>query len=155
MPFKWLGLMHSSPASGRFWGLALGGVAVGAAAFGAWRGPAGVGLGLAAGLALGAGVFAAWTTRPGAQRPAAAPEPWRAMLLASVCAALMAHFIEINLGIAIVSTRIDFWLLAAALAAAGLFSPEAEPALGAIGLGGGPSRADRRGYGGRAAAGGD
>ncbi len=122
--FKGLGMMAAPGRSTLFWGLALGGVTAGAAAYGGWQGPEAVGLGLAFGLAAGMGTFAVVCTWRAVKQPpeasgssevGTARESWRAIFLASVGAVIMAHLVEINLGIAITPTRTYFWLLLAAL----------------------------------------
>ncbi len=130
--FRRLGMLSTSGRTTLFWGLALGGVASGAAVYGAWQGPEAVGLGLGFGLAAGMGVFVtlcAWqaASAPGSADRQPARDPWLGMLLASLSAVILAHFIEINLGIAITPTRTYWWLLLAVLWALSSL-PEASPA---------------------------
>jgi tetratricopeptide (TPR) repeat protein len=115
-----LGFLPSARAR-RLAGLALGaGALLGAAApllLPPLRALAGVGS--AAGLlgAVAAVALAAATRRAGAAPPAGPPGPRDALLLV-LTAAATAHLVETQVGIAVVATRLAYWVLAAALLAA-------------------------------------
>jgi len=78
------------------------------------------GVGLPAGLSAGMILFATWSAlrTPSTARP---EEQGRDLLLVlALLSAIMAHFIEIHFGIAIVATRLYFWTALALLAATGM-----------------------------------
>jgi len=125
--YKWLGLIENSRQRNVFIGLFLvGGLAV-ALFFWLWRGVALVGVSLPLGMAFGLAVYLvvsaiAFYRRPNLQSP---PPNFQFLLIALV-SALLAHFVEINLGIAIAATRTCFWVYAALLVAAGYYLRTAE-----------------------------
>jgi tetratricopeptide (TPR) repeat protein len=116
---RYLGLLGSPGTRRRFWlclaaGLALG-IAVPPLADGSWRFlglgiPAGILAGLAAYLALGL------MGRARTEAPPATPELPALLLAVGLLAAIIAHYVEIHLGIAIAATRLYFWLYLAILA---------------------------------------
>ncbi len=117
---SWLGLILSSAQRTAFWGMVvMGGVAGGIAPYfldGSLRFsgvgfPAGILLGLIGYLATSAGV------ESGGQRAARRSSD---LLLIGLVSAAVAHYVEIQLGIAIAATRLYFWVYAALAVAIGL-----------------------------------
>ncbi len=147
--YKWLGLIESSRQRNVFIGLFLvGGLAV-ALFFWLWRGVALVGVSLPLGMAFGLVVYLVvsaitFYNRPkenqvqtsnfqpptsNLQSPISNLQPPTSnfqFLLIALVSALLAHFVEINLGIAIAATRTYFWVYAALLVAAGHYLGTAE-----------------------------
>ena len=134
---KWLGLIRSRRQGLAFLSVALAGAALGALIpyllQGTW---VLMGVVLPAGLILGVigyiTVAAIWNERRGLPMQLGQRE----LLLMTILATVIAHFIEIHFGIAIVSTRTYFWILSAVLVVLGmnwlrLDAPEAEPAAAA------------------------
>ncbi len=130
---KWLGLIRSRRQRLAFLAVALAGAALGALIpyllQGTW---VLMGVMLPAGLILGVigyiTVAAIWNERRGLPMQLGRRE----LLVMTILATLIAHFIEIHFGIAIVSTRTYFWVLSAVLVVLGmnwlrLDAPEAEP----------------------------
>ena len=140
--YKWLGLIENSGQRNVFISLFLAGGLAAALFLWLWKGAAFVGVGLPLGIALGlAGylvVFAiVFYNRPkesagqisnfkfqisNLQSPASSFQ----FLLIALVSALLAHFIEIDLGIAIAATRTYFWVYAALMVAAGYYIGAAE-----------------------------
>jgi len=131
-----LGLMDSSGRV-RFFVLSLSvGAALGTAAAlvvdRSWRF---VGVGMPLGILGGLGVYAAALAFRRAEPATASSEPAGAerrdlILVAALLAGVIAHFLEIHLGIAIAATRTYFWVWAAVLTvlAEGWMEPESLPA---------------------------
>lgn len=145
---RWLGFLPGSQPRGApgarpwqrtaFLALTIGGAVLGAvvplAVDGSLRF---AGVGIPAGLISGVAVFlavSAFTTPHDAQAPTVFG--WRELLLVSLLAMVVAHFIEIHFGIAIAATRIYFWIGLAALLAIGSgslsLSPEPLPEAAAL-----------------------
>ncbi len=115
--YEWLGLIEDSGQRNVFIGFFLGGGLAAALFLGLWKGAAYVGVGLPLGIALGLAGYlvvsaAAFYSRSEESRP-------YQFLLIALVSALLAHFVEINLGIAIAATRTYFWVYAALMVAAG------------------------------------
>ena len=122
---KWQGIITSPRRRNAFLALVLGGGIATAAGFVVWQGPQFFGVGLPLGMLLGLIVFLTLYALAALPRIQAAAkesdgdgavlggniETWRAVLLISAFSAIVAHFIEIHFGIAIVSTRTHFWVL--------------------------------------------
>jgi tetratricopeptide (TPR) repeat protein/O-antigen ligase len=134
---KWLGLIRNSRQRLAFLLVALTGAALGALVpyllQGTW---VLMGVALPAGLILGVigyiTVAAIWNERRGLPMRLGQRE----LLLMTILATLIAHFIEIHFGIAIVSTRTYFWVWSGVLVVLGmnwlrLDAPELEPAVAA------------------------
>jgi len=122
---KWLGLINSNKQKILFFSLYFGGGVVSALVFTLWQGiaffgvalPFGVILGLITYLALSA-LFAKQSTQNGEFNSA------RSITLIVLLAAIMAHFVEINFGIAIVATRTYFFVFSASLLSVGFLLPK-------------------------------
>ncbi len=118
---KWLGLMRGNKQRNLFLFLSLLGAALGAVIFyllqGSW---VLLGLGLPIGLVLGIILYvtiaAIWNERLGLSMTLGRRE----LIILTVLATTLAHFIEIHFGIAIAATRTYFWLWSAVLVAVGM-----------------------------------
>jgi tetratricopeptide (TPR) repeat protein/O-antigen ligase len=135
---RWLGLIQSSRDRNLFLSLALGVAAVGALVLSVSLGSNFSGIGLSFGLLLGVIGFVVFRAlRPAGVPEAATGQPgldWRASVLIGLLTAAVAHFAELQTGIGISATRLQFWLFAAALLAVGrALQPEPAPALPARG----------------------
>ena len=132
--YKWLGLIESSRQRNVFIGLFLGGGLAAALFLWLWKGAAFVGVGLPLGIALGLVVYLIVSAivfygRPNTQSPISNLQPPTSnlqlptsnlqFLLIALVSALLAHLVEINLGIAIAATRTYFWVYAALMVATG------------------------------------
>jgi hypothetical protein len=132
---KWLGLIHSARQRNVFLGFVLGGGAAGAIGLTAWQGIEFFGVGLPFGIILGAiayltvyALFASSLFDKKMISPDAVP-------MIVLLAAIVAHFVEINFGIAIAATRTHFFTYAALLFVLGYVLPrraEAEAAQRAL-----------------------
>jgi tetratricopeptide (TPR) repeat protein len=135
---KWLGLIRSRRQRLVFLLVALAGAAVGALIpyllQGTW---VLLGVTLPAGLILGVigyiTVAALWNERRGLPMNLGRRE----LLVMTILATVIAHFIEIHFGIAIVATRTYFWIWSAVLVVLGmnwlrLDAPQPEPAVAAV-----------------------
>ncbi|MCL4487028.1 MAG: O-antigen ligase family protein [Chloroflexi bacterium] len=128
---KWLGMINSDKDRNGFIALWLVVGFVSAFIFGLVRGWHFVGVALPAGMILGFLIFLGIDALRRRERENR-PEDWRALWMAAVLAAIIGHFIEINFGIAIVSTNLYFWFYAALLVVIGmnrLAEPVAVPAV--------------------------
>lgn len=122
---KWLGLVQTSRQRYWFLGLFLGGGILSAIAFVAWRGLPYFGVSLPAGMMLGVMVYLILVSLFGHfKAPSSPQEKLRAYILLGLLAAVVAHFIEINFGIAIASTRTYFWVYAGLLLLVGYVLPK-------------------------------
>ena len=136
---KWLGLIRSSRQRWAFLLTALVGAALGALIPFLLRGDwVLLGIVLPAGLIAGVIVYitgaALWNERRGLPMRMGRRE----LLVMTILATVIAHFIEIHFGIAIVATRTYFWIWSAVLVVLGmnwlrLDAPQPEPALAAAG----------------------
>lgn len=136
---KSLGMIQSARHSVAFIALWLGGGIIAALGFGLLGRWNFFGVALPAGMILGLFVYllidAFWSyvSKADSQphQTANQIDPRRALYITALLAVFIAHFIEINFGIAIVSTRVYFWSSAALLVILGmnyLRDPEAPPA---------------------------
>ncbi|HSF82763.1 MAG TPA: hypothetical protein VLA49_16120, partial [Anaerolineales bacterium] len=122
---KWVGLITNQNQRNLFLVLMLGGGIVGALGFGFWRGVEYFGVGLPFGMLIG---FLAYLTSTALfsrvdQIPGGG-KIFYAITLIGVIAGIVSHFVEINFGIAIASTRIYFWVYTALLVCVGYFIPK-------------------------------
>lgn len=116
---KWLGFVKTTRDRNAFVALwYFSGLAV-ALAFGAVMGWQFIGVALPAGMIIGFFIYlvAVALLRRGPDQPSL--QPTRALLLVTLLATIVGHFIEIHFGIAIVSTRTYFWFVAALLMTVG------------------------------------
>lgn len=118
---RWLGVLPDDWRRTLFFALLVVGAAVAVAVVIPTVGPHFFGLAIPAGMVGGLfiylvvyGISVYWDAE-------AAPQPHpRFILLTGILSAIVAHFIEINFGISIASTRTTFWAFAGVLAVAGL-----------------------------------
>jgi len=139
---SWLGLLGSSGRRIEFWAASAGGALVGAVAPVALTGSAVLsGAGVSIGLVLGVVAFATAAALRGGQSP---PLGFRELLILTILAAVVAHCVELAVGIAITSTRLLLWFLAAVLVVAGTsWSPGPQPRNPQLAGGGGSARKGR------------
>ncbi len=124
----WLGLIDRPSRRWLFFGLWFGGGAIVAGSFVAAFGWPLFGIGLPLGLLLGLTIFlTVFAIVAGAERTANL-ESWRAIVMIALLSAIVGHFFEIHLGIAIVSTRTHFWVFVAMLWVLGWLWPRLHPA---------------------------
>ncbi len=121
---RWLRLINSRRQKFLFFAICIGAGLVGAVGFVLWRGSEYFGVGLPFGILLGLlfyltliAIFAR------VQAPRSPGESWQSILLIALIAAIVSHFVEINFGIAIASTRTYFWVYTALMVVAGHFLP--------------------------------
>jgi len=116
----WLGLLHNRRDLMHYLGLAglfiLAFTLIGWQASGLYLFAVSVPLGILAGSTL----YVTWKGFQHLARPAAAPLHPHTLLIVAILAGVFAHFIEINFGIAIASTRTVFWSLSGLLVVLGL-----------------------------------
>ena len=122
---KWVGIISSQMQQKLFFLLLAGGGAAGAIVFGLWQGIEYFGVGLPFGMLLGllgyltiAALFSRNRQIPGDD------QAFRSITLIVVIAGIVAHFVEINFGIAIASTRTNFWAYSALLICVGYIAPQ-------------------------------
>ncbi len=143
--YRWLGLIENARQRNIFIGLFLVGGLVAALFLGLWKGAHFVGVGLPLGIALGlagylvvsAGMFYGRAKEQRSKGADFQPPTLRLgsgqasnvqplasnfqFLLIALVSALLAHFVEIDLGIAIAATRTYFWVYAALMVAIGYY----------------------------------
>ena len=134
--FKWIGLIRGHKQRNLFFGL-VGGFSVASVGFfWWWQGLHFFGAALTLGIAAGMGIYLAITAIIistaviKSDEESLPPLHPHNFLLVSLLATFMAHFVEINFGIAIASTRTTFWACAGLFVVAGLNlirKREAEP----------------------------
>lgn len=124
--YKWLGLIPEQRHRNIFFVLVAAGGLLGAAVMILWRGIEYLGVGLPFGMVLGLvlymGLAAILFQANGSGETALDPE--RSLILIVLLTAILAHFIEINFGIAIVATRTYFWTYAAVMLVVGYIMPK-------------------------------
>ena len=118
--FRWLGLMRKRWQLWALIGLLVAGAVLGMVGTWAWRGAAYVGVGIPIGALFGIAIFILVSLllasfRPEWRVPPARYQIWMLALLA----AIVAHFVEIQFGIAIAATRTYFWIMAATMVVIG------------------------------------
>jgi len=123
--FRWLGLIETPAQRNWFIGLFLGGGVLGAVGLIAWQGIAFLGVGLPFGILMGLGAYITLRSLQGGTARETAFD-WRALVMTAFLTAVLAHFVEIHFGIAIVSTRTHFWIYTAVLLVMGRILPEGE-----------------------------
>jgi cyclophilin family peptidyl-prolyl cis-trans isomerase/Flp pilus assembly protein TadD/O-antigen ligase len=130
---KWLGLIKRPWQKAAFIGLWIGGGIVGTIGFWIWRGPAYLGVAIPTGAMLGMATYV-FINLLQATLGSDASEPTDGryhLWILALLSAIVAHFVEIQFGIAIAATRTYFWVLSAAMVAIGtrLMLESAEPEL--------------------------
>lgn len=121
---KWLGLVQNTRQRNLYLVLYLLGGAVSTLIFVLWQGIIFLGVALPFGLVLGVILYMIVVSVFGnVQGSNSEEEKLRAYLLLGLLAAVIAHFIEINFGIAIASTRTYFWTYAALIMLVGYILP--------------------------------
>jgi len=118
---KWLGFVRETWQRWTFAGLWTGGAVLGMIGSWAWRGPAYIGVGIPLGALAGVGIYVfivllLATFRPKRWLSPSSPLQWVVLALLS---AVVAHFVEIQFGIAIAATRTYFWAYAATMVGVG------------------------------------
>jgi tetratricopeptide (TPR) repeat protein len=122
---KWIGLIGGARQRNAFLGLLLGAGAIGGTGMSLWRGVEYFGVGLPFGMLIGLLVYLTLVAITGKYRlPKTEAESMRSLTLIVLIAAIVSHFVEINFGIAIVSTRTLFWTYAALLVVIGYILPQ-------------------------------
>ncbi|GAB4579119.1 MAG: hypothetical protein Fur0022_18570 [Anaerolineales bacterium] len=117
---NWLGMINTPGQRNLFLGLVLGGGAASAAGFIAWGGIGFFGVGFPYGMLAGLALYLALISLFSRYTPPQTPgEKLRALTLMMFLAAIIAHFGEIHLGIAIAATRTHFWAYTAVMIAVG------------------------------------
>jgi tetratricopeptide (TPR) repeat protein len=116
----WLGMINTPRQRYLFLGLALGGGTASAVGFVAWGGIGFFGVAFPYGLLVGLGLYVALISLFSRYTPPQTEgEKLRALTLMMFLSAIIAHFGEIHLGIAIAATRTHFWAYTAVLIAVG------------------------------------
>ena len=120
LALKWLGVITSAGERNVFVALWLGVGFVSALVFALLRGLNFVGVALPSGMIVGLFIFIVGVALRRYRAGEAAIDPSRALWLCALLAAIIGHFLEINFGIAIASTRLYFWFYAALLVIIGM-----------------------------------
>jgi len=122
--FKWLGMGGGKRQRNLFLSLVILGGIASSVIFTVWRGIAYFGVALPAGMILGVIIYVVLASLFSWFDPIQTPdEKLRAYLLLGLLAAVAAHWVEINFGIAIVATRTYFWVYAGLLLLVGYILP--------------------------------
>jgi tetratricopeptide (TPR) repeat protein/O-antigen ligase len=121
---KWLGLVSGKKERTLFLTLYLGCGLLSAIGFALWMGVEYLGVALPFGMILGVILYLVWVSlfKREQAKPSKA-ERLRLYLMLGLLAAITAHFLEINFGIAISATRTYFWVYAGLLLLAGYILP--------------------------------
>jgi hypothetical protein len=118
---KWLGLIRKRWQKLTFVGLWVAGGVLGAIGTWAWRGPAYIGVGIPIGAMVGLAIYVFVSLLSATFRPESsqvADGRYHLWILA-LLSAIVAHFVEIQFGIAIAATRTYFWVFAATMVVIG------------------------------------
>jgi tetratricopeptide (TPR) repeat protein len=122
--FQWLGLIMTRLQKRLFWLTTLGGGVIGSALLIAWGGIEWFGLGFPFGVVIGlVFLFLPAVAFTQYDLPASPAATARALLIIALLSAILAHYLEINFGIAIAVTRTYFWIYAALLLLSGVILP--------------------------------
>jgi cyclophilin family peptidyl-prolyl cis-trans isomerase/tetratricopeptide (TPR) repeat protein len=119
---KWLGLIREPWQKFAFIGLWIAGAILGLFGTWAWRGAAYLGVGIPIGAMLGLAIYAFISLLQATFRPqdGSAVEGRYQLWILALLAAIVAHFVEIQFGIAIAATRTYFWVFAATMVVLGI-----------------------------------
>jgi tetratricopeptide (TPR) repeat protein len=121
---KWLGLVRGKRQRNLFLSLYILLGAVSTVVFVAWRGLPYLGVALPFGMFMGAIVYLLYIAMFGQlESQAATEDKLRAYTLLGLTAAILAHFVEADFGIAIAATRTYFWTYSALLLLVGYILP--------------------------------
>jgi tetratricopeptide (TPR) repeat protein/O-antigen ligase len=121
---KWLGYIVDNKHRVLFYLIYFSGGVIGAVGLSLWRGIPYGGVGLPFGLMLGLIVYLIIVSLlQRYEKQETEDQITRYIILSVLFSAILAHFIEINFGIAIVATRTYFWIYAGMLLAAGYILP--------------------------------
>jgi len=121
---KWIGLINTRKQRSLFFLLTLGTGLLGGVGFVLWRGIEYFGVGLPFGILIGLLLYISLVALFNAyQVPISRGDKLRSFTLILLVAAIVSHFVEINFGIAIASTRIYFWTFSGMLVAIGQILP--------------------------------
>jgi tetratricopeptide (TPR) repeat protein/O-antigen ligase len=125
--YTWLGMIPTLRWKTLFWGLLIGGMFLVGGVVSLWRGVAYLGLGIPSGLIAGLMTYTGIISlvQPGQGQNAVRSQVSQ-LLIAVILVAIAAHFIETNLGIAIASTRLYFWILLGVMVVLGYFQLDKE-----------------------------
>ena len=124
---KWLGLVPGRGERSLFLALYLLGGLVSSVGFVRWGGLKLLGVALPFGMVAGVALYLILISLFGrVQEGVTEIQRLRAYALLGLLAAILAHFVEINFGIAIAATRLYFWFVAALLLLAGYILPRHE-----------------------------
>jgi tetratricopeptide (TPR) repeat protein len=122
--FEWTRLINSRKQKILFFTLLLGGGAIGALGLILYRGVEYFGVGMPFGMLIGLLGYITYVAIAGVyQSPQTSGEATRMLVLIVLLAGVIAHFVEINFGIAIAATRTYFWVYSALLLCAGYILP--------------------------------
>ena len=121
---RWLKLINSKRQSTVFFSFYFGGGIISAIGFYLWGGIAYFGVALPFGMIVGTIAYLTISALIAKPQPEVKFTSARSITLIVLLAAVMAHFAEINFGIAIVATRTHFFTYAALLLAVGKLLPE-------------------------------
>jgi tetratricopeptide (TPR) repeat protein len=121
---KWIGFITRARQRNLFLALYFGGGVLSALGFTLIMGVELFGVALPFGMMLGILLYLALVALSGQyERPQTEGGRLRAITIAALLAAIMAHFVEINFGIAIAATRLYFWVFTALLLLVGYVLP--------------------------------
>ncbi len=122
---RWIGLITGKRQIKYFLLLWMGSGTAGAFGMSFWRGIEYFGVGLPFGMLIGLLIYLTLVAITGSYRSPETPaDASRHLILILLIAAIVAHFVEINFGIAIVSTRLYFWVYAALIVVVGYVLPQ-------------------------------
>lgn len=122
--YKWMELIRGRQQQIIFFACVFGGGIIGAVLLILWGGVAFFGVGLPFGIGIGLVVYLVYLAISGSYvPPKSGEESTRSLLLAVLIAAVLAHYLEINFGIAIAVTRTYFWVYCALIVLVGYILP--------------------------------
>lgn len=122
--FRWIRLINSRKQKILFYTFISAGGVIGALGMILYRGVEYFGVGMPFGMLLGLLVYITYVAIVGDyEAPQSAGEAARTLVLIVLMAGIVAHFLEINFGIAIAATRTYFWVFSGLLLCAGYILP--------------------------------
>lgn len=122
--FKWIRLINNRKQKLLFYLFVVIGGVVGAGGMVLYRGVEYFGVGMPFGMLMGLLIYITYLAIAGNyEAPTTAAEAARILVLIVLLAGILAHFLEINFGIAIVTTRTYFWVYSGLLLCAGFILP--------------------------------